>query len=71
MVRAFRFAARFGFKIDTKTQEAVLANAENLFPSVAMERVFQELSKMAKQPRFDWACIEMHRLGLCLLFFRP
>lgn len=69
MVRAFRFAARFGFTIDSKTQEAILANAERLFPSVAMERIFQEFSKMAKSARFDWALIEMHRLMLLPVIF--
>lgn len=69
MIRAVRFAARFGFVIDGDTQEAIRANADTLFPPVAMERVWQELSKMSKYPRFDYALIEMHRLELLPVIF--
>jgi poly(A) polymerase len=64
MVSAIRFSARFNFSIDLETQEAIRANADTLFPSVAIERVWQEWGKMAKFPNFDKAIIEMHRLGL-------
>lgn len=69
MIRALRFSARFGFHIDPETQEAILANADTLFPAVAMERVWQEFSKMSKYPRFDLALIEMHRLELLPVIF--
>jgi len=69
MIRGVRFAARFGFAIDTDTQEAIKANADTLFPSVAMERVWQEFNKMAKYPRFDAAIVNMHRLGLLQTIF--
>lgn len=69
MIRAVRFAARFGFVVDSDTQEAILANADTLFPAVAMERVWQELTKMARYPRFDTAVIDMHRLGLLPVIF--
>ena len=69
MVRAIRFAARFGFVIDPDTQEAIAANADTLFPAVAIERVWQELKKMNKHPRFEMAMIEMHRLGLLQVIF--
>lgn len=69
MIRAIRFSARFGFSIDVETQQAIKENAHTLFPSVAMERVWQEFNKMAKFPRFDWAIIEMHRLGLLSVIF--
>lgn len=69
MIRAVRFAARFGFAIDPDTQAAIAANADTLFPAVAMERIWQELSKMSKHPRFDYAMIEMHRLGLLPVIF--
>ncbi len=62
MIRAFRFSARFGFAIEPATQEAIAENATYLFPSVAQERVWQELTKMAAYPRFDLAVVEMHRL---------
>lgn len=69
MIRAIRFAARFGFLIDPDTQEAIQANADTLFPAVAMERVWQEITKMSKHPRFDAAMIDMHRLGLLPVIF--
>jgi poly(A) polymerase len=69
MVRAFRFSTRFDFHIDLKTQEAIRANADTLFPSVAMERIWQELSKMSRSERFDHAIIEMFRLDLLTVIF--
>lgn len=69
MIRAIRFAARFGFSIDPATWQAIKENAHTLFPSVAMERIWQEFNKMAKFPRFDWAIIEMHRTGLLGVIF--
>lgn len=69
MVRAIRFASRFGFAIDLATQEGIMENASTLFPAVAMERIWQEFNKMAMAPRFDHAIIEMHRLGLLGVIF--
>lgn len=64
MLRAFRFAARFSFTIEPETQEAIREHVDTFFPAVAMERVWQEFTKMASYPRFDQALVEMHRLGL-------
>lgn len=69
MIRAVRFAARFGFAIDPETQEAIMANADTLFPAVALERVWQEITKMSKHPRFDQALVEMQRLKLLPVIF--
>lgn len=69
MIRAFRFSSRFEFTIDPETQEAIRANADTLFPPVAIERVWQELTKMATSPHFDTALIGMHRLGLLQVIF--
>jgi poly(A) polymerase len=69
MVRAVRFAARFGFVIDPDTQEAIAANADTLFPAVALERIWQELTKMSNYPGFDQALVEMHRLNLLPVIF--
>lgn len=69
MIRAIRFASRFNFVIDQDTQEAIIANAETLFPPVAMERVWQEMCKMIKYPHVDHAMIELHRLGLLPVIF--
>jgi poly(A) polymerase len=69
MLRAFRFAARFSFTIDSDTQEAIRENADKLFPAVAMERVWQEFNKMVSYPRFDQAIVDMHRLTLLAVIF--
>lgn len=69
MIRAIRFASRFGFLIDQETQEGIIENADTLFPAVAMERIWQEFNKMAMAPQFDHAIIEMHRLGLLGVIF--
>jgi poly(A) polymerase len=64
MVRAVRFACRFGFAIDIDTQQAIVDNANTLFPAVAMERIWQELNKMAAGANFAHALVELHRLRL-------
>lgn len=48
MIRAARFAARFNFKIESETKQAILSQAKDLFPSVSIERVYQEFQKMKK-----------------------
>lgn len=69
MLRAFRFASRFGFTIHSDTQTAILDNADKLFPAVAMERVLQEFNKMSAYPGFDRAIIDMHRLSILEIIF--
>lgn len=69
MIRAIRFAARFGFSIESDTELAIRENAFSLFPAVAMERVWQEFNKMAAYPHFDQAIIDMHRLNLLPVIF--
>ncbi len=65
MMRAVRYATRFDFEIEPQTRKAILDHAESLFPSVAIERVWQEFQKMAHFAHFDKALAEMQRL--CLL----
>lgn len=69
MLRAIRFAARFGFEIEESTQKAIAENAQNLFPAVSMERVWNELVKMSHHTYFDFACIKMYELGLFQTIF--
>lgn len=69
MIRAIRFSSRFSFVIDQETQEAIVENADSLFPAVAVERVWNELQKMAQYPHFDTAIIQMHRLKLLQVIF--
>lgn len=69
MIRAIRFAARFGFTIDMDTQEAIKGAAFSLFPAVAMERIWNEFVKMSQYPHFANALIDMHRLELLPTIF--
>ncbi|NGX42573.1 MAG: CCA-adding enzyme [Chlamydiae bacterium] len=69
MIRAVRFAERFGFTIDEETRKAIAENAKTLFPAVAIERVWQELEKMAEYPNFAQAIVELHQLGLLSVIF--
>lgn len=69
MVRAFRFASRFGFEIDNETINAIKKFAPSLFPAVSMERINQELTKMSTFPRFDEALNEMQKVGLLSVIF--
>jgi len=69
MIRAVRFAARFGFSIDPETREAIEASADTLFPAVALERIWQEFVKMSRYPNFDAALIELHKLQLLPVIF--
>jgi len=69
MIRAIRFAHRFNFHIEPETQKAIAENAETLFPAVSMERVWQEFTKMSVYPTFDYALVDMHRLGLLSTIF--
>jgi len=51
MLRAVRFAARFGFTIETETWEAICAEAARLRPpTIAYERIREEFVKIAKLP---------------------
>lgn len=64
MIRAVRYASRFGFTIEESTWTAIQKHAHLLFPSVAIERVWNEFTKMAKYKNFDVALGLLHRLGL-------
>lgn len=69
MIRAVRYASRFRFAIDPFTIEAILTHADDLFPAVAMERVYQEFKKMDNFPNFDEALVMLHRLDLLRVIF--
>ena len=45
MLRAIQFAARFGFTIEPKTYDAIVANV-SLVQSVSLERIAEELNKL-------------------------
>lgn len=69
MIRAVRYAARFRFAIDPETLKAIIYHSSDLFPAVAMERVYQEFKKMADFPHFDEALVMLHRLDLLEVIF--
>ncbi|MCH9626130.1 MAG: CCA-adding enzyme [Chlamydiales bacterium] len=69
MIRAVRFATRFNFEIESQTQAAIHAYASTVFPSVSIERVWQELNKMARSARFGQAMIQLHTFGLLQVLF--
>ena len=69
MIRAVRLSARFNFTIDEKTIEAIKAHATELFPAVAMERIWQELTKMKAFPGFKMALEMLYNLGLLSTIF--
>jgi poly(A) polymerase len=51
MLRAIRFAARFGFEIEPSAWEAICAEAERLRPpAIAHERIREEFVKILKLP---------------------
>lgn len=64
MIRGVRFTARFRFQLEERTRQAIADHSHLLFPAVSMERVWQELQKMAAHPHFDNALLLMHELGL-------
>lgn len=64
MIRAVRYSTRFDFPIELKTYQAIIAHAKSLFPSVAIERVWQEFHKMGQFGKLDFSFLELHRLNL-------
>ena len=69
MIRAVRYASRFHFLIENETLKAILDHADDLFPAVAIERVWNEFSKMALFPNFDRALVILQRLNLLPVIF--
>ncbi|MFN0064679.1 MAG: CCA tRNA nucleotidyltransferase [Chlamydiales bacterium] len=68
MVRAVRYATRLGFRIEEKTVEGIKKWAPSLFPSVSMERIWQEFNKMLPE-RLDMAVVMLMRFGLLSTIF--
>jgi len=62
-MRACRFAARFGFRIERETRRAIPRILE-LFPRVAVERVQSELSKILLAPHPRYGIELLRRTGL-------
>lgn len=64
MIRAVRLSCRLKFAIDPDTVKAIIAHAKELFPAVAMERIWQEFTKMAAYPGFKDALLMLHEFHL-------
>lgn len=69
MMRAVRYATRFGFPIEEKTREAICALSGELLPAVAMERVWQEFQKMSRFTHFGKGLAKLYKLGLLQTIF--
>lgn len=69
MIRAVRYATRFNFIIEQKTKEAILAHSKELFPSVAIERVYQELNKMHLYNSLRPSLLMLFQYGLLQAIF--
>lgn len=63
MLRAIRFASRFGYTIEDSTFRALRENASRIH-AVSPERIFQELDKMLCGPHPDLAVALLHECGL-------
>lgn len=63
MLRAARFAARFGFRLEPRTEDAIRALAPHL-PQVSAERIRDEIAKMLTGPRPAESVEWLQRLGL-------
>ncbi|MGL4348314.1 MAG: CCA tRNA nucleotidyltransferase [Chlamydiales bacterium] len=64
MIRAVRYSVRFHFTIEPKTLHAIMDQSNHLFPSVAIERIWNEFQKMSSAQDFYKALILLYQLGL-------
>lgn len=69
MLRAVRFAARFGLTIDPATRAAIIANAHKL-PRISPERIADELRRILVPPTRGVAWRLLHELRLLEQVFR-
>lgn len=64
MIRAIRLACRFNFQIEEMTEKAIKAHAAELFPAVAIERIWQELVKGHAFGKLRAMLIQLHEFAL-------
>lgn len=69
MIRAVRYAVRFHFTIETNTLTAIIHQSGDLFPSVSIERIWEELQKMSLGKDFHKALFLLYELGLLTTIF--
>ncbi|PIS02327.1 MAG: CCA tRNA nucleotidyltransferase [Chlamydiae bacterium CG10_big_fil_rev_8_21_14_0_10_42_34] len=64
MIRAIRLACRFNFHIEEATAQAIADHAKELFPAVAIERIWQEFTKGHNFGKLRPMLIHLHEFGL-------
>ncbi len=69
MLRAVRLSCRFGFTIEKETEKAIRAHANELFPFVAIERIWQEFTKGYRNGKLRHMLIQLHEFGLLSTIF--
>ncbi len=69
MIRAVRLACRFNFTIEPETQKAIRFHAKELFPAVAIERIWQEFTKGHAFNKLPEMLISLHNFGLLSSIF--
>jgi poly(A) polymerase len=69
MIRAARLACRFNFSIDSETEAAIRSHANELFPAVAIERIWQEFTKGHAFGKLRPMLIKLHEFGLLQAVF--
>jgi tRNA nucleotidyltransferase/poly(A) polymerase len=68
LIRAIRFAARFGFAIEPLTWSALCENIAGI-NRISAERIFQEMDKILAFPHADKALAMLHESGLLSILF--
>ncbi len=64
MMRAVRYEVKYGLEMEKATEAALRDHAKDLLPSVAMERIWQELTKMSMCPHYGTALARLWDLGM-------
>lgn len=71
MLRAARLSCRFGFAIEPETEKAIKTHAKELFPAVAIERIWQEFTKGHDFGKLHPMLILLFEFGLLQEIFPP
>jgi poly(A) polymerase len=69
MIRAIRLSCRFHFEIEPATAKAIKDHAQELFPAVAIERVWQEFTKGHNFGKLRPMLIQLHEFHLLPAIF--
>lgn len=69
MIRAIRLSCRFNFAIESATKDAIVFHAKELFPAVAIERIWQELTKGHAFNKLPQMLVLLQEFGLLSSIF--